>query len=158
MEVWLLRYEDTVIWLARLQYLKVEASRLDILLLIWFSSKLTKKLNNASIRLSEWDEQWAPKKVPASYRLITGEDDMWRCSCLGIVAPLFLRWMAQHSHSPWHTERKTEVIEEEGMILNAPLTPQNEIDRLTEVIAPSTIFFGRKYCYRQIGDSISGRR
>lgn len=44
------------------------------------------------------------------------------------------------------------------MGLNAPLTPQNEIDRLAEVIAPSTIFFGRKYCYRQIGDSISGRR
>lgn len=62
------------------------------------------------------------------------------------------------SHSPWHGERETEVIEEEGMSLNAPLTPQNEIDRLAEVIAPSTIFFGRKYCYRQIGDSISGRR
>lgn len=63
-------------------------------------------------------------------------------------------------HSPWHRERETEVIEEEGkgMSLNAPLTPQNEIDRLAEVIAPSTIFFGRKYCYRQIGDSISGRR
>lgn len=45
-----------------------------------------------------------------------------------------------------------------GRSLRAPLTPQNEIDRLTEVIAPSTIFFGRKYCYRQIGDSISGRR
>lgn len=44
------------------------------------------------------------------------------------------------------------------MSLNAPLTPQNEIDRFTEVIAPSTIFFGRKYCYRQIGDSISRRR
>lgn len=27
-----------------------------------------------------------------------------------------------------------------------------------EVIAPSTIFFGRKYCYRQIGDSITCRR
>lgn len=61
-------------------------------------------------------------------------------------------------HSPWHRERKTELIEEEGMSLSAPLTPQNEIDRLAEVIAPSTIFFGRKYCYRQIGDSISGRR
>lgn len=44
------------------------------------------------------------------------------------------------------------------MSLNAPLTSQNEIDRLAEVIAPSPIFFGRKYCYRQIGDSISGRR
>lgn len=44
------------------------------------------------------------------------------------------------------------------MSLDAPLTPQNEIDRFTEVIAPSTIFFGRKYCYRQIGDSISRRR
>lgn len=55
--------------------------------------------------------------------------------------------------------RQTEVMErEKGMSLNAPLTPQNEIDRLAEVIAPSTIFFGRKYCYRQIGDSISGRR
>lgn len=63
-----------------------------------------------------------------------------------------------HCHSPWHGERETEVIEEEGMSLNAPLTSQNEIDRLAEVIAPSTIFFGRKYCYRQIGDSISGRR
>lgn len=62
-------------------------------------------------------------------------------------------------HSPWHEERETEVIEEEeGINLNAPLTPQNEIDRLAEVIAPSTIFFGRKYCYRQIGDSISSRR
>lgn len=50
------------------------------------------------------------------------------------------------------------VIEEEGMSLNAPLTPQNEIDKLPEVNAPSTIFFGRKYCYRQIGDSISCRR
>ena len=60
---------------------------------------------------------------------------------------------------PHGTEkRETAVIEEEGMSLNAPLTPQNEIDRLAEVIAPSTIFFGRKYCYRQIGDSISGRR
>lgn len=49
-------------------------------------------------------------------------------------------------------------MEEEGMSHNAPLTPQNEIDRLAEVIAPSTIFFGRKYCYRQMGDSISGRR
>lgn len=47
---------------------------------------------------------------------------------------------------------------EEGMSLNAPLTPQNEIDKLPEVIAPSTIFLGRKYCYRQIGDSISCRR
>lgn len=61
-------------------------------------------------------------------------------------------------HSPWHAEEETEVIEETGMSLNAPLTPQNEIDRLAEVIAPSTIFFGRKYCYRQIGDSISCRR
>lgn len=50
------------------------------------------------------------------------------------------------------------VKEEEGMSLNAPITPQNEIDKLPEVIAPSTIFFGRKYCYRQIGDSISCRR
>jgi len=40
----------------------------------------------------------------------------------------------------------------------SPNSHQNEIDRLAEVIAPSTIFFGRKYCYRQIGDSISVRR
>ncbi|KAK7922026.1 hypothetical protein WMY93_008928 [Mugilogobius chulae] len=32
---------------------------------------------------------------------------------------------------------------------------ESKIDRLAEVIAPSTIFFGRKYCYRQIGDSIN---
>lgn len=55
-------------------------------------------------------------------------------------------------------QRKGDRGDRGGVSLNAPLTPQNEIDRFTEVIAPSTIFFGRKYCYRQIGDSISRRR
>lgn len=91
-------------------------------------------------------------------RLITGADDMWRCSRLGIVSLPCPRWKTQHSVTPMARKKKTETIEEEGMSLNAPLTPQNEIDRLAEVIAPSTIFFGRKYCYRQIGDSISCRR
>lgn len=51
-----------------------------------FSSKMTKKLNNVSISLSECVEHWALSKLPACYRLITGEDDMWRCSRLGIVS------------------------------------------------------------------------
>lgn len=53
---------------------------------MWFSSKLTKKLNNVSISLPECAEHWTLRKLPACYRLITGEDDMWRCSSLGIVS------------------------------------------------------------------------
>lgn len=94
----------------------------------------------------------------ACYGLITGVADVevqqpWSCLTasdgIGSARSLGPRGMEK---------KETRVIEEEGMSLNAPLTPQNEIDRLPEVIAPSTIFFGRKYCYRQIGDSISRRR
>lgn len=51
-----------------------------------FSSKLTKKLNNVSISLPECAEHRALRLLPACYRLITGEDDMWRCCRLGIVS------------------------------------------------------------------------
>lgn len=67
-------------------YLLALTSRRDMLLLMWFSSKLTKKLNNVSISLPECVEHWALKKLPACYKLITGEDDMWKCRRLGIVS------------------------------------------------------------------------
>lgn len=96
-------------------------------------------------------QRWTPGCFQPRYGLITGVADVevqqpWHCpsACDERVALL----PSQRKGDGWWG----------GVSLNAPLTPQNEIDRFTEVIAPSTIFFGRKYCYRQIGDSISRRR
>ena len=98
--------EKYLAWM--LGYLQAQASRPDMLLLMWFSSELTKKLNNVSISLPEWAEHWALRKVPACYRLITGEDDMWRCSHLGIVSLFFLPMTARPSVTPYGIQKERQ--------------------------------------------------